>query len=359
MTRLKIAVVGVGALGQHHARILANLDSVELVGVAEPNSDIGRPIAEACGCAHVTDFHDLLDDVDAVTIAVPTSAHLAVAGDCLKAGLPVMVEKPIAASLRDAALLVDLADRQNVVLQVGHVERFNPAVQAAFGQIDRPRYLKIERLSPFAFRSTDIGVVHDLMIHDLELALALVESPIRSASAFGVSLMGGHEDSVQARLEFENGCIADISASRVHPEPRRVLTSWSASGCVHVDLHTRTLKSYRPSQRLLAGPSPLELAAVPGADIEQLKQKVFGEFITVHKTDVSDADALTAELQHFADCIQNRSRPLVGGPEALRAMVAADQVLESVNAHLWDGHAAGAKGPYARRPSRSPGRQAA
>jgi len=352
MTRLKIAVVGVGALGRHHARILASLDSVDLIAVAEPNVEMGRSVAEACGCAHLTDFHDLLQDVDAVTVAVPTSAHLAVAGDCLKAGLPVMVEKPIAGTLDDAALLVDLADRQDVVLQVGHVERFNPALQAAFGQIDRPRYLKIERLSPFAFRSTDIGVVHDLMIHDLELVLALVESPIRSVSAFGISLMGGYEDSVQARLEFNNGCIADISASRVHPEPRRVLTSWSASGCVHVDLHTRQLKAFRPTQALLAGPSPLELAAVPGADIEALKQRVFGEFISVRELEISDSDALTDELKHFVDCVQTGRPPLVGGPEALRAMVAADQVLASVNAHLWDGHAAGARGPHARRTTR-------
>jgi len=349
MTRLKIAVIGVGALGRHHARILAGLDSVDLVAVAEPNAEIGQSVAESCGCAHLSDFHDLLEDVDAVTVAVPTSAHLAVAGDCLKAGLPVMVEKPIAGNLDDAALLVDLADRHKLVLQVGHVERFNPAVEAAFGQIDRPRYLQIQRLSPFAFRSTDIGVVHDLMIHDLELALALVESPIRNVSALGISLMGGHEDCVQARIEFTNGCIADISASRVHPEPRRVLTSWSASGCVHVDLHTRQLKSFRPSQALLSGPSPLELAAVPGADIDALKQSVFGELISVREPEISDSDALTGELQHFVDCVKHGRAPLVGGPEALRAMVAADQVLASVNAHLWDGHAAGAKGPNARR----------
>lgn len=349
MTRLKIAVVGVGALGRHHARILSTLDSVELVGVAETDIEMGRTAAETCGCAHVTDFHDLLEDVDAVTIAVPTSAHLAVAGDCLRAGLPVMVEKPIAGTLEDAAQLVDLADRQNVVLQVGHVERFNPAVTAAFGQIDRPRYLRVERLSPFAFRSTDIGVIHDLMIHDLELVLALVDAPIQTVQAFGISLMGGHEDSVQARIEFSNGCIADISASRVHPEPRRVLTSWSASGCIHVDLHTRQLTSYRPSDALLNGPSPLELAAAPEADIDDLKQSVFGKFITIHEPDISDADALTGELQHFVDCVTNGRRPLVGGPEALRAMVAADQVLTSVAGHLWDGHADGARGPQARR----------
>ncbi len=287
-----------------------------------------------------------------MTIAVPTSAHREVAGECLAAGLPVMIEKPIAPSLDDAASLVDLADRHGVLLQVGHVERFNPAVTAAFDQIDRPRYLRAERFSPFAFRSMDIGVVHDLMIHDLDLILSLVNSPLEDVTAFGINLMGGHEDTVHARLRFTNGCIADLTASRVHPEPRRSLTAWSASGCVQVDLHSRELTSYRPSEALLRGKSPTQLATEPGADIEDLKRRVFGEFIRVQRPEISDADALTAELAHFIDCIRNATTPLVGGPEALRAMAAADQVLSAVAAHQWDGRPSGAQGPLARRPAR-------
>ncbi|MBQ15511.1 MAG: oxidoreductase [Planctomycetaceae bacterium] len=352
MNPLKLAVVGVGALGRHHARILGGLESADLVGVAEMNLEAGRAVASACGCDHVTDFHELLDRVDAVTIAVPTSAHLAVAGDCLAAGLPVMIEKPIAGSLDDAARLVELADRHDALLQVGHVERFNPAVTAAFERIDRPRYLRAERFSPFAFRSMDIGVVHDLMIHDLDLVLALVNSPLEEVSAFGIGLMGGHEDMVNARLRFANGCIADLIASRVHPEPRRSLVAWSASGCVQVDLHSRELTSYCPSEALLLGKSPTQQANEPGADIEELKQQVFGEFIQVDTPDISDADALTAELEHFIDCVTTGKPPLVGGLEAIRAMAAADQVLSSVATHQWEGRPNGAQGPLACRPQR-------
>ncbi len=348
MTPLKIAVIGVGALGRHHARILSELDSVQLVAVAEPNAAIGRSVAESCGCAHVEDFHDLLDNIEAVTIAAPTSAHLAVAGDCLKAGIPVMVEKPIAGTLADAARLVDLADCQELTLQVGHVERFNPAVSTAFDLIDRPRYIKSERLSPFSFRSTDIGVVHDLMIHDLELVLALVHSPLEHVEALGISLMGGHEDTVQAHLRFANGCVADLTASRVHPKPTRRFTCWSASGCVHADLHSRQVTTYRPSANLLHGPSPIELAAQQGADIDALKERVFGDWIQVGQPEIAEADALTLELEHFVDCVQQNRLPLVGGPEALRAMAAADQVLASVASHAWDGRPDGAVGPLAR-----------
>ena len=346
MNPLRIAVIGVGALGRHHARILAGLDSVELIAVAEPDVETGTRVAKDCDCAHVVDYRELLSDVDALTIAVPTFAHVPIASECLGHGIPVMIEKP---SLDQAASLVELADRQGVLLQVGHVERFNPAVVKTIGLIDRPRYIRVERLSPFAFRSTDISVVHDLMIHDLDIVLTLVESPLREVSAFGFTLMGGHEDSVQARLLFENGCLADIAASRIHPEPVRHLTAWSASGCVSVDMQTPDLTCYCPSPELFAGPSPLQRAAEPGADIERLKEQVFTEFISVHKPEIPSADALTEELQSFVDCVRNHQPPLVGGAEALRAMAAAGRILDSVLDHQWDGHASGAIGPQARR----------
>lgn len=348
MNPLRIAVIGVGALGRHHARILASLDSVELVAVAEPDMQTGPRVAQDCDCAHVVDYRDLLPDIDALTIAVPTHAHVPIATECLGHGLPVMIEKPIAPSLDQAASLVELAERQGVLLQVGHVERFNPAVVSTLAMVDRPRYIRAERLSPFAFRSTDISVVHDLMIHDLDLVLTMTGSPLRDVSAFGVTLMGGHEDSVQARLLFENGCLADLSASRIHPEPVRRLTAWSASGCTTVDMQSRELTCYRPTTELFSGKSPTELAAEPGADIEALKARVFGDLISVHKPVIRDADALTDELKSFVDCVRNNSRPLVGGVEALRAMAAADRVLSSVLDHQWDGHTDGAIGPNGR-----------
>src|SRR5439155_17560418 len=161
------------------------------------------------------------------------------------------------------------------LLQVGHVERFNPAFQAAARLCDQPRYIRSERLSPFSFRSTDIGVVHDLLIHDIDLVLALVSSPCSRVEAFGVTLMGEHEDAVQARLIFENGCLADLSASRIHPTTRRAATICTASRCINVDYNAREVTSYAPSARLLFGMAPVERARQPGPDLEQLRHEVF------------------------------------------------------------------------------------
>jgi predicted dehydrogenase len=231
---------------------------------------------------------------------------------------------------------------------VGHIERFNPATQVACQLCGPPKYIRAERLSPYAFRSTDIGVVLDVMIHDLDLILDLVRSPIVRVEAFGISLLGEHEDSVQARLQFENGCIADLTANRVSPTVRRTLQVWSERGCVQADLAAREVVAYRPSEKLLFGKSPLVRSREPGADIEQLKAEIFGQYIEVLKPEVPAVDALTAELRSFVDCIREKRQPLVSGQEAQRALLAAEQVLQCVNAHQWDGCATGAIGPLSR-----------
>lgn len=351
MKRLKMAVVGVGALGRHHARILSELQSVELIAVADTDPQRGRPVAEQCRTRWVPDCADLLDQVEAVSIVVPTSAHRAVASRFLQHSIPVLIEKPLAGTLRDAEALARLAEENNTLLQVGHIERFNPATQTAWSLCGPPKYIRAERLSGYSFRSTDIGVVHDLMIHDIDLVLDLVRSPVRKVEAFGIGIIGGHEDAVQARITFENGCVADLTASRVNPAADRSMQIWSARGVVTVDFTSREVTSYRPSAALLSGPpvgvgSLLERAARPGTDVEQLKADVFGKYIEVEQPRVPPADALTAELAHFAECVLQQKRPLVGGPEALAAMQIADAVLQRVANHQWDGHAEGPLGPF-------------
>lgn len=346
MSLLKIAVVGAGALGRHHARILSQLDDVELVAVAETNPESGRAVAEACHTRWTPDACELLDEVEAVSVVVPTSAHLGVAADFLRRGIPTLIEKPLAASVPEARQLVELAQHHGALLQVGHIERFNPATQAAWELCGEPKYIRAERLSPYAFRSTDIGVVHDLMIHDLDLILDLVRAPIRTVEALGISILGEKEDTAQARIHFENGCIADVTASRVNPTARRAMQVWSSQGCVCVDFGTREVVAYGPSQRLLFGRSPLQKSREAGADIAQLKADMFGKYIEVHESTIDAVDALTAELRSFIDCIRHRQTPLVGGQEGLAAMLAAEQVLESLSAHQWEGHANGAIGPF-------------
>jgi predicted dehydrogenase len=346
MSRLKVAVVGVGALGRHHARILGEMPSADLVAVAETNPETGKRVADACDATWVADYRELCDRVDAVSIAVPTSAHLAVASEFLERRIPLFVEKPLAANVAEAQQLVDAAARNQTIVQVGHVERYNPATVAARQVCGKPSYIRAERLSPYSFRSTDIGVVHDLMIHDLDLVLDFVDAPVCHVEAFGLSVIGGHEDVVQARIVFENGCIADLTASRVNPTAQRSMQIWSSSGTVTVDFASREVVCYRPSHALKFGKPLLERAAQPDADVEQLKADVFGKFIEVVHPAVAKGDALTAELADFIDCVLANRQPLVGGREALRAMQVAERVLNSVETHQWQGQARGAVGPF-------------
>lgn len=345
--QIRVGVVGVGALGRHHARILSQLPGVQLVAVADPNPRQGTAVADSCGCEWTPDYRTLLGRLDAVSIVVPTSLHRPVAEDFLCRSVPVLVEKPLTANMDDAAVLVRLAREHDVPLQVGHVERFNPAFQALANRIGSPKYLRCERISPYAFRSMDIGAVHDLMIHDIELVLSLVrEQPVR-VEAFGVTLVGGHEDCVQARLTFPGGCVADLIANRVAPQARRTLQCWSERGCATADLHARSVTVFSPGESLLQGDLPYELVQQGRSTPDALKPEIFTRFIQQETFQASDEDALTAELLSFLSCVQTGQTPLVSGAQALAAVRVAGQVLESVAQHQWDGTSNGRQGPDA------------
>jgi predicted dehydrogenase len=345
-----MAVVGVGALGRHHARILSQLESVELTAVSDANPETAARVAEQHGTHAVGDYSELFGNIDAACIAVPTQFHLSVAQEFLARRIPILVEKPLASNVEQARVLVELAERNETLLQVGHVERFNPATQVAWSACSAPKYIRAQRLSPYAFRSTDIGVVHDLMIHDLDLVLDLVRAPVARVEAFGISILGGHEDAVQARIAFANGCIADLTASRVNPTAERSMQIWSRRAMASVDFSSREVVTYKPSETLLFGASPLERARVPGADIEQLKRDIFEAYLKVARPEVPKSDALTDEIASFVDCVRRSATPLVGGREALAAMELADEILQCVAAHQWDGDVAGAVGPFFSRP---------
>ena len=346
MKPIRMAVVGTGALGRHHARILSEMEGVTLVAVADSNPTAAAEVAARCHTEAVTDFHELVDRVDAAVIAVPTSAHLPVASAFLSQGIDVLVEKPIALNLEQAEQLVELAEANQCLLQVGHVERFNPALVAARPHLSSPRYIRSERYSPYAFRSTDIGVVHDVMIHDLDLVLSVVSSRIERVEAFGISIMGGHEDCVQARLVFRDGCIADLSANRVSPVTRRDMQVWSAEGCAHLDFSARRAVLYQASPTLKYGVSPLERAREPGANLEQLRNEVFGTYIKVHEPTVTPRDQLTEELLAFTSSIRTRKTPVVSGADAAKAMAVAERIVEQVATHAWDAVPDGLVGPF-------------
>lgn len=335
MTKLRIAVVGTGALGRHHARILSQLPGVELVAVADLNPLAVAETADRCRTRGTTDYRELLSEIQAAVVAVPTAAHRTVAGDFLSAGVDVLVEKPIASTVDEARELVTLARRQEALLSVGHVERFNPALAAARPDLSVPRYIRVERLAPFSFRSTDIGVVHDLMIHDIDLILDLMAVPVADVQAVGLSILTGHEDCAQARLTFANGTVADLVANRVSPVVSRKMQVWSTDGCVHIDLAEREVTRYTASPRLKFGTNPLERALEKGADIEQLKREIFGTYIEVQKPVVTACDQLTSELLSFIDCVRTRKPPVAGGEAALEAMLVAGRILEQIAAAPW------------------------
>ncbi|MFW6164256.1 MAG: Gfo/Idh/MocA family protein, partial [Planctomycetota bacterium] len=237
--RLRVAVVGAGHLGRHHARLYAAIPQADLVGVADIDPDRAQAVAQAYGARAATDYHELLDAVDAASVAVPTEAHFAVARDFIEQGKPVLIEKPFTRSLEEADELLALADERGVPIHVGHVERFNPAFLAAQRHITTPLYIDCDRVGIFTFRSLDIGVVLDLMIHDLDILLDLVEGPVETVEAVGVPVISGHEDIANARLTFASGCVADLTASGVATRAVRKLRFFQPDAYISLDYAER------------------------------------------------------------------------------------------------------------------------
>jgi predicted dehydrogenase len=344
MNRLRMAVVGVGHLGKEHARILSGLPQVDLVGIVDANTSQARTIAERCRTKPFSDHEDLFDRVDAVSIAAPTLYHHKIARDFLDRGIPVLVEKPITSTLAQADELVEIANSQGTPFQVGHIERFNPAFEELVKRPLTPKLIECERHGPFTGRSTDIGCVLDLMIHDLDLILSLVNSPVVDVSALGAMVFGGHEDICNARLTFENGCVASVTASRISPKPKRKLRIWAPEGYAGIDFVQKRLTLVQPSDEVRRhGLSQMHLD--PNRR-EQLKQDVFGKHMETLELDcTSNVDQLTAELSHFVHCVQMNRMPRVSGEDGRDALALADRILASVQRHAWDGQHEGPKGP--------------
>ncbi len=352
MARLRMAVVGVGHLGKEHARILAGLEEVELVGIADVNAGQAEAIAHRLGTRAYADYRPLLDAVDAACVVVPTSQHFAVAAEFLRRGTPVLVEKPLATTLEEAEALVDLAERSGAVLQVGHIERFNPAFEELQTRPLQPKFITCERQGPYTGRSSDVGVVLDLMIHDLDLLLALVRAPVRRVEAVGVSLFGRHEDVANARLQFANGCVATVTASRASPVPLRCMHVWAPEGYACLDFVKRRLTLVQPSEELRR--HGLDPRRLDPASLVRLKEDLFGRHLQVLELDRDQGDQLTRELQDFVRCVRERSTPRASGAAGLKAMALANRVLESIRSHAWEGHGHGPIGPLQVPPPLGP-----
>jgi predicted dehydrogenase len=310
--KLKTAVIGVGHLGGAHARIYASLEQAVLVAVCDINESSGRAVAERHSTRFVRDYLDLLGEVEAVSIATPTVNHHEIACACLEAGIHALVEKPIARTLHEADEMIRLAESKNLVLQVGHIERFNPAFVALQQQITRPRFFEAHRMGIFTPRSLDIDVVMDLMVHELDVIASLVQSDVVKLEAVGIPILTPKIDLANARLEFADGCIANITASRVSGERLRKLRVFQPNEYYSLDYAEQQVAMCR---------------LVPSKTPGQLPQIAAGAL------QIEKREPLLAEIESFITAVQSRTAPAVTGTEGRRALQLALDVLEKIKAH--------------------------
>ena len=306
---VRVAVVGVGDFGRNHARVYRRLEGVELVGVVDRNSERARSVADEFGTGILPDLDSLTGQVDAVSLAVPTSEHARIGCLLLSRGIDVLVEKPIAASVAEADLLIDAARQYARVLQIGHLERFNPAIVAVLPIIKEPLYFEVHRLGVFSPRSLDIDVVYDVMIHDLDILLALTDSPVESIHSLGIPVITDKVDIAHARLEFASGAVANLTASRVSTERVRKLRFFQEHEYISLDYSRQDALRIRVRK-----PAPQ-----PEFDFEPIP--------TRHE------EPLEAELRAFVDAVRNRKQPLVDARAGRRALELADKVMAGILEH--------------------------
>jgi predicted dehydrogenase len=301
--RLRAAVIGVGYLGRFHALKYASLPDVELVAVVDIDADRARVVGAELGVPWVTAHADLLGAVDLVSVVTPTAAHFGIARDFLAAGADVLVEKPITSTAEEADELVRSAKEHGRLLQPGHIERFNPAWQAVAQRIHRPQLIRAHRLAPYGPRGTDLSVVLDLMIHDLDLILSIVDSPPVHVQASGMHLMTRTSDVCRARIDFANGCVAEVVASRVNARPSRKMRIRQPGEYLSIDFRNQRI------QARLRSPSPSTR-----------------ELVSLAEREAPPGDALLAEIRAFVHSARTRTPPVVSGEDGLSALILALEI---------------------------------
>lgn len=289
---IRIGVIGVGYLGSHHARIFSELDDVELAAVADLDRKKAEDIANIYGCRSFTKYSDMFEICDALSIVTPTATHHDIAMDCLMSGKDIFIEKPITADINEAREIVSAAEKNNLILQVGHLERYNPGIIAALEMIKEPRFIESERLSPFFGRVADVDVTLDLMIHDIDIVMSIVKSKPKDIKAIGESVLSEKIDVAKAWIEFENGCKALITASRLSPDKHRKLKVFQTDSYISIDYQSHEVRRYFKT----------------------------GTDITFDVIKPEDKESLKEELKDFIHCLKNRKRPKVSGTEAIDAL---------------------------------------
>jgi predicted dehydrogenase len=307
--KVRTAVVGVGYLGKFHAEKYARMEDVELVGVADTDVQQGRKIADQFGTHFFSNYQELIGLVDAVSVVVPTQHHYSISREFLNAGVDLLIEKPVTMHLAEADALIQLADQKGCIIQVGHLERFNPAVKALDGIVHDPRFIESHRLSIFKDRGTDVSVVLDLMIHDIDIIMTFVQAPIRTIHAAGIAVVSSHVDIANARIEFLNGCVANVTASRISAKNERKFRLFQKEAYISVDFANRGITLVKPDRGNTTG-------MIPGMTIEQ------------HSFE--QADALDDELRSFIGCVRKRTRPQVTGLMGRDALRIALEIMDQI-----------------------------
>ena len=330
--KINVAVIGVGHLGKNHARIFKLLKGLNLVGIVDVDQVRAKQIASEYQTRyyfnHKSLLRDLGSELDAVSIVTPTMAHYRIAKDFIGRGIHTFIEKPITDRVPDAKKLVALARRQKTVLQVGHIERFNPALVAVQPYIRNPRFIECHRLAPFSFRSIDIDVILDLMIHDIDIILSLVKSPLKKIDATGVNIFSTKKDLAHVRLLFKNNCVANITASRVSAKSMRKLRVFSPEAYISVDYLDKTVQVYRKAPDL---PAPEKLLSTfDPARIKDFKKMMLRKFLRIEKPKIYAGDQLQQELTSFVTCLRRRQKPVVSGEDGLKALEVAQQIIKQI-----------------------------
>jgi predicted dehydrogenase len=318
---LRVGVVGVGHLGRFHTRVFSELGACELVGVHDSDAARAAEIASEYGTTAIADLGELLGSVDAVSIATPTVSHHKVASCCLEAGVHVFIEKPVAKTVDEAREIVDLGREKGLAVQVGHIERFNPAVRAAMAVLDAPKFIEVHRLGVFVPRGTDVAVVLDLMIHDIDLILGTVDSDVTSIEAVGIPVLSPSIDIANARLSFADGCVANITASRVSREKVRKIRFFQPDAYVTVDTLKPRAQVFRRKEV-----SEDRLRRIVSGEIEG----GLGDVVDYEDLPLDSQDSLELELGAFVDAASGRSAPLVSGEDGLRALEVAMEILRQI-----------------------------
>ena len=324
MSKIRTGVIGVGSIGRNHARVMSELEHAQFCAVYDTNPANAREVAQRFGVRAPATLEEFAEIVDAATIATPTPTHFDVARLLIERGKHVLVEKPITEDTAHARELIALAGQHRVILQVGHIERFNPALSALERHLTHPRFIEAHRLSPYPNRSTEIGVVLDLMIHDLEIVLHLVRSPVANIDAVGIPVLSKREDIANARVRFENGCVANITASRISPERMRKIRVFQENAYLSLDYQAQMGFMYR-----LAGEHAKESSLFKkllGSSDAAIVSEFAGRKIVREPVEVEKGEPLKREIAAFVTCCQAGERPKVSGHEATAALELAMEI---------------------------------